>query len=250
MILRVETHRQVIRLSAVITCLSVAAPVAVVGGILSLAPNLPVEIMIGSLLMASLIPLFIAPPIAYVGLSMLWMLTKTVDKVDAQVKYDSLTGVLNRSHFLDSVRGRRADGMLLIVDADNFKSINDSRGHAAGDEALRVLGHTLERAAGPKAFVGRLGGEEFGVFLPGSSLQDGTSTAVALCHAVAGVNMIVDGRPLSMTISIGGTLHQSSTIIGHSLKVADDRLYKAKQTGKNRAVLDGPTNNDYRQLTA
>lgn len=236
--LRVESKQHVIWLTILITGLSIAAPVGVVGGILLSVDGMPMQAVAFGVLISFLIPLFIAPPISYLGLSMLRILTQTIDKVDSHVKFDGLTGALNRTHFLDSMRGRQASGVLLIVDADHFKRINDSRGHAAGDEALRVLANTLNHSIGTKGLVGRLGGEEFGIFLPGFSKQAGTDLAVSICDAVRSLEMIVESSSLKLTVSIGGTLHRAQTTIGHSLKIADRALYAAKETGRDRVIFD------------
>ena len=80
--------------------------------------------------------------------------------------HDGLTGLLNRETFFARVSGA---GGFLMIDADNFKAINDTYGHSEGDEALRLIARTLDATVDDKAIVCRLGGEEFGVFMPLSS---------------------------------------------------------------------------------
>jgi diguanylate cyclase (GGDEF)-like protein len=182
----------------------------------------------------------IAPPVSYLALSMLRIQSDTIRRVDEHVRFDMLTGALNRSHFLDSVRSRAASGMLMIADADHFKRVNDTLGHAAGDEALSILVQSISGCLGHKGIIGRLGGEEFGIFLPGHTVAEGEQVAERICDAVRGLDMIVDGKAIKMTISIGGTLHQQRYTIGHSLKIADQRLYAAKNAGRDRCVLTDP----------
>ncbi len=237
MLVDIQTTRQVWVYSAIVSSISIIVPVTVVGTIMSLVPGMPFVAIAFGVSIAFLIPLFIAPPLSYLFISVLRMQSETIRRVDEHVRFDMLTGALNRSHFLDSIRARAATGMLLIVDADHFKAVNDKLGHAAGDEALCILVHSMISSIGPKGIVGRLGGEEFGVFLPGLNTDNGAVMADRICANVRALDMIVDGKPLKMTISIGGTLHHQRYTIGHSLKVADERLYKAKQAGRDRFIL-------------
>lgn len=233
MSLVIKNQRQVLRFTALITLISTAAPVLVVGGVMAAVPGMPSIAILFGVTLAFLIPLLIAPPIAYLGMTMMRMLHETISKVDDHVKFDALTGVLNRSHFLDCVRGRGASGVLMILDADHFKRVNDERGHAAGDHALRVLAHAIDSVVGPNGFVGRLGGEEFGVFLPGIRLSAGMVRAEQICATIRALEMIVENRPLAMTVSIGCVAHAPETTIGHSLKLADELLYAAKANGRD-----------------
>jgi diguanylate cyclase len=237
---KITSAAQIWKYTLAITALSVAAPVLVVGGVMAMVPHMPLGAMLFGVSIAFFIPLLIAPPISYLGLSMLRLLSDTISKVDQHVKFDPLTGALNRSHFLDNVRARQGSGVLMIVDVDHFKNVNDTRGHAAGDEALCILVRALGDALGPKGIIGRMGGEEFGVYLPGADLASGKKTANMLCRTLRQLDMIVGGKPMKMTISIGGTLHPAHFTIGHSLKIADDRLYLAKHEGRDRAVLEDP----------
>ena len=237
--LRLETRAQVWKYTAIVSAISIAAPVLVVGTIMSLIPHMPFLAVLFGVSIAFFIPLLIAPPLSFLMLSLLRMQHETIQKVDDHIRFDLLTGVLNRSHFLDNIRSRAASGVLLIVDADHFKQVNDRLGHAAGDEALGILAQTMHNMIGNKGIVGRLGGEEFGVFLPGMDVEAGCNISEELCQSVRGIDMIVDGKPLKLTISIGGTVHHQHLTIGHSLKVADKRLYVAKHSGRDRFVVAG-----------
>jgi diguanylate cyclase (GGDEF)-like protein len=239
--MRIETHFQVLAYTALITALAVGAPLLVVGVLLAFIPGLPLSSWLMPLGIAGAIPLLIAPPIAYVGLSMLRILTLTVDKVDANIRFDPMTGVLNRNHMLDKVRARMGGGVLMMVDADHFKRINDSFGHAVGDEALILLARTLDQVAGPAAMVGRLGGEEFAIFLPGQTLAQGAARAQNICDAVRTLSPLLSGCQVPMTVSIGVALHDSRSILGESLRIADQRLYAAKHAGRDCVVCaDSP----------
>tara|TARA_R110000824_G_scaffold217323_1_gene403827 strand:+ start:259 stop:1011 length:753 start_codon:yes stop_codon:yes gene_type:complete len=230
----IRSQKAVWRYTAIITAIATVAATSVVGGLMAIIPGIHWVIWLWGVSIALFIPLLIAPPCAYFVLSMLRLLQETIEKVDSQIRFDPLTGVLNRNHFLDTIRGREASGILMIADADHFKRVNDRYGHAAGDEVLRRLAHTLEQTVGDEGFVGRLGGEEFGIFLPASDRHQGIRTAARICTTMRQIQMLVEGRSLAITLSIGGTIHAATTMIGHSLKKADDRLYEAKDAGRDR----------------
>lgn len=102
----------------------------------------------------------------------------------AFISFDALTGILNRSFFVDRIRAEDKDGALLIVDADRFKSINDSFGHYSGDIALVQIANAIDVSTPQPGFVGRLGGEEFGVFIPGADLRQARHIAEDVRKAV------------------------------------------------------------------
>ena len=236
---RIDSQKKVILYTFIITAIAVAAPVAVVGGILALIPSVHIFAILISLSIAAIIPLLIAPPVSYVGLSLLRQVTETLDRVDAQIRFDPLTGLLNRGYFLDQIRSRQTGGALLIIDADHFKKINDSYGHSAGDAALVILGHAISNTVGTEGFSGRLGGEEFAIFLPDASLNKGTQIAKAVCANIRQLDPLVEGHRIKMTVSIGCTVHRKSALIGKSLKQADELLYRAKSGGRDQVVHDG-----------
>lgn len=247
MILRVQSKRHVMVFTAMLSALAVMVPVIIVAGTLSFVDDMEFGRKLAFVTMAFLIPALIAPPATYVGLSMLHTLTRMVGTMDSQIRLDGLTGLMNRSYFLDSVRGREAAGVLMIIDADHFKVINDTYGHAAGDDALRALANTIAQSAGPESLAARLGGEEFVVFVPNCDLTKGKERGQKICDAVRTLEILADGHSLSLTVSIGCTVHQASNAIGFSLKVADEQLYKAKANGRDQVVFGA---HDKTQLSA
>src|SRR5690606_23722579 len=120
---------------------------------------------------------------------------------------DSLTACLNRGAFASKVTETlqaRGTGALLMIDADNFKTINDLYGHESGDEALTIIARSIRAVVRPGDLVGRMGGEEFAVFLP--SVDQTTAEAVAE-RIRRSVNLAIftpDGRQRSLSVSIGG----------------------------------------------
>jgi diguanylate cyclase len=234
--LAITTKQQVLQYTALITLIAVAVPVLVVITILLGVLGLPWMVGLLGISIAFLIPLLIAPPIAYIALSTMQRLHEAIVRVEDYVRYDGLTGLLNRTHFLDTMRQSGERGTLMILDVDHFKRINDTHGHAVGDEALRMLAHTVQQVVGEAGFAGRLGGEEFAVFLAETDPTIGLLKAEAIRLAVSALGMVVEGRRLAITVSIGCVLHRPTAPIGQSLKQADALLYEAKQQGRNRVM--------------
>ena len=240
-----HTKKQVIILTIVLTLIAVTVPALVVGIAMLSIPGMPMGAIAFGVTLAVAIPLLITPPIAYIGLSLVRLLHDTIIRVDEHVKFDPLTKVLSRMHFLNSVRGRGATGVLMILDVDHFKRVNDSYGHAAGDQVLTVIAHALDKVVGPNCFVGRLGGEEFGIFLPNTTFVAGHAKAREICAAIRSLDIMVEERVLTVTVSIGCVVHAPETTIGHSLKQADELLYAAKTHGRDCVMppLDQATPN-------
>jgi diguanylate cyclase len=236
--LKIENKADIVRFTLLGTALAVIVPVIVVASLLNPLREVSPQHYQGVVIAAGLIPLLVTPPIAALLLHSMLMLKQTIERIDDHVKFDGLTGILNRSHFLDSVRATRVNGMMLIVDADHFKAVNDDLGHDAGDEALKVLASRIAAAVGSDGLVGRLGGEEFGVFLPDQMHEAGAQMASLICDHVRKSLVPVGDVRMRMTVSIGGALHCESAPLGHSLKLADQRLYQAKNAGRDRYVIE------------
>ena len=168
------------------------------------------------------------------------VLEQKLERISDLIRFDTLTGALTRSHFLDQVRRERTDGCLMIVDIDHFKAINDEYGHDVGDRALSMMAAMLEREVGGLGMVGRLGGEEFGIFLPQIDQAEAMAMGEGLC-ALAKSERLNAAEPwLHPTISIGGTVREEREPIGHTLKRADRALYHAKDTGRSRMIFEVP----------
>lgn len=157
---------------------------------------------------------------------------------------DGLTACLNRSAFSAQVDARAAmssttmgAGALLILDADKFKLINDRFGHQAGDRALELIAETLRATVRAGDIVGRLGGEEFGVFLPNLDRVSAGRVAERLRMAVAAITFVADGHHHPLSVSIGGVVFDEKASFALLFQQADDRLYHAKQTGRNKVAM-------------
>lgn len=151
------------------------------------------------------------------------------------VDTDALTGCLSRRRFLEELRQlleRGEEGALILFDLDNFKQINDTYGHPTGDLVLmrsvkRILHNLREEDR-----LGRLGGEEFGVLLPGVGLEEAAQLAERLRRALEAPG----SEGPNATASFGVTLFRKHDSVGELFDRADRALYEAKQAGKNRVI--------------
>jgi diguanylate cyclase (GGDEF)-like protein len=156
-------------------------------------------------------------------------------------RYDALTGLLNRRAFEEALdaevqRSRRLGEpfSVLMIDADHFKEINDREGHAAGDRALQHLGTLLAAHMRDIDRVGRYGGEEFVVLLPGTARHEALVTAERLREKVQGLPPRWQERALPLTISIGVSKWRGDgDDVASLLARADAALYQAKEAGRN-----------------
>jgi diguanylate cyclase (GGDEF)-like protein/PAS domain S-box-containing protein len=164
------------------------------------------------------------------------------------VHTDHLTGLANRRafHELASLELHRWAASprpvsLLLVDADHFKRINDTHGHAAGDAVLRQLAAALAAGLRSQDIVARLGGEEFVALLPGTSADGAEQLAIRLCAAIAGHPVRVEGHEIPCTVSIGvASLQPGIDTLDELLQRADCAMYAAKRGGRNRVVAWSP----------
>jgi two-component system, cell cycle response regulator len=164
--------------------------------------------------------------------------------------HDFLTGLLNRSEILAALdrelsRGGREGKPTTVIlgDIDHFKHVNDTLGHAAGDEVLKEVSRRLKLDLRPYDVVGRYGGEEFLVILPGCNLEAGARRADGIRNLVAKDRIITPAGETSTTISMGVTT--SCVTRDHSLAEflheADISLYAAKKNGRNRVEVFSAT---------
>ena len=160
---------------------------------------------------------------------------------------DSLTAVLNRGAFsmlveayLEQTRKleQTSSGALLIIDADHFKSINDRLGHDCGDQALKLIAQAIKGQLRGSDIVGRIGGEEFGVFLPGVDPSQSWVVAESIRRRIREMDFSPGGRSCPLSVSIGGTSFRGPTTYEEIFSAADRRLYKAKSNGRDQVSFD------------
>lgn len=192
------------------------------------------------LLQRGLPPVELHDPVAY--------LQTVIDGLcDLSLK-DPLTGLSNRRHFntvleseVDRVARSGEASLLLMIDIDYFKNVNDTYGHPAGDQVLRVVAKALQACVRPMDTLARYGGEEFVVVLPSCQPAFGTTTAERIRRCVENTRIpLGHGVELQVTISIGGAFAQqwirSTTELWTGR--ADQQLYLAKTSGRNRLCLE------------
>jgi diguanylate cyclase (GGDEF)-like protein len=162
----------------------------------------------------------------------------------AQSTCDDLTGLWNRRMILDQLgrelnrtRHEQRPLAVALADIDLFKLVNDTHGHAVGDAVLRGTGISLQLQLRNYDFIGRYGGEEFLILLPGCDVPAGVAIAERLCARVASAPVRINGVDVPVTVSIG----LSSTVdVGFDsetlIAAADAALYRAKAGGRNRVA--------------
>ncbi len=173
---------------------------------------------------------------------------KVQEKLKFLATVDSLSGLYNRAEFMNLAKNEFAGAKrndeelaLLIMDLDNFKIINDTFGHAAGDEMIRRMGNIIRTSFRKTDIAGRIGGEEFAVVLKNASLEEAEKIAEEFRETVANRKMIYGKQEISITISIGVVAIRANAHnindIEDVLKMADDALYKAKSKGRNCVAI-------------
>ena len=157
---------------------------------------------------------------------------------------DHLTGAANRSHFQQQLDRAQRDWQdrgeplsLLMLDIDHFKRINDVHGHPAGDRVLSHFANTLSAALRPTDLLARLGGEEFAILLPATTLVDAVAMAERLRILVAEMRVTTANGDVTVTVSLGCA---TAAVDDDLLEAADRALYTAKHAGRNRVHVYEP----------
>ncbi len=163
-----------------------------------------------------------------------------------QAATDPLTGLPNRRTILQTLdreleRSRRSGSPCAVafVDLDDFKAVNDARGHAAGDAVLRHAATVMGSDLRPYDLLGRYGGDEFIVILPGCDAPGARSTADRLRASIAASRLTVGRKVLAVTCSVGVAVGTTEATLDRDglLAAADTALYRAKDAGRNRVVM-------------
>lgn len=167
-----------------------------------------------------------------------------LQKLQAENLQDPLTQLFNRRHMMSVLSkllkrvtyGRYQVGVILL-DIDHFKRINDTYGHDAGDHVLRVVGLFLKGHTRPNDVVCRFGGEEFAILLPNITQSVLANRANRICRSIQHLSIKIGETPLLMTLSAGFAIAPNHGKTPATLiKAADQALYQAKRTGRNRAL--------------
>ena len=170
-------------------------------------------------------------------------LQQELDQASELVRHDPLTGALNRKGLDDALereisRARRRDTPLAVglLDIDNFKQVNDTYGHRAGDDALRHLADVIRDNLRPQDSVARYGGEEFLIIFPDTETEDACATLTRLQRALTKRYFLADNKKLLITFSAGATVIGDGEEPKMAIERADRAMYMAKRAGKNRVM--------------
>jgi diguanylate cyclase (GGDEF)-like protein len=159
--------------------------------------------------------------------------------------HDGLTGVFNHAYVIGALeseveRAKRynATFSIILLDIDNFKAVNDSRGHLAGDAVLRSLAQLIVKSLRAIDLVGRYGGEEFLVILPETDLEKAYVVGEKLRKTIETENFPYNDNTIQLTVSLGIASYHNIKSTQDFIKIADDNLYRAKAEGKNRIYYE------------
>ncbi|WP_136057664.1 diguanylate cyclase [Candidatus Halocynthiibacter alkanivorans] len=172
--------------------------------------------------------------------------SKAMEALNRRADTDFLTGCLGREAWqreaqllLDEAARQNQPLSLIFLDLDHFKSVNDHQGHQTGDQVLKSVAELCCKHFGALGPVGRLGGEEFVVLLPGLSAEQTLPLADALRRAVAGTRLAHEDGPVSITASLGIASNHAGITLPELLDHADRAMYRAKARGRNQSVVFG-----------
>jgi diguanylate cyclase (GGDEF)-like protein len=173
-------------------------------------------------------------------------LKQAKEQAEALARVDGLTGLINRRAFfsdgeqlLQQAKRYNHPLSLIMLDVDDFKKVNDTFGHAAGDDVLVSLANIIKNHVRGVDVVGRLGGEEFAIILPETILSDAVELAERLRIGIEKTSVSSGKSDVSITSSFGlSALAQDKMSLEELIKKADEYLYQAKRNGRNRVEHD------------
>lgn len=194
------------------------------------------------LLTILLIPVLLAPPIAYEAVLKRQKISALNQRLQCALDHDALTNTKSRKFLFESyekiARAQAAFPLAVMhIDADHFKKINDTYGHMIGDKALQHLANVLKSVCRAEDVVCRLGGEEFAMVLPGMSDRAARTVAMRVLDRLNNSLIKTPNGAISVQASIGLTLQQSGESLQTALARADRGLYCAKDKGRNCAMM-------------
>jgi len=164
------------------------------------------------------------------------------EKLENIARVDSLTGVLNRGSFFETAQHifllaqrQKSPASFVLMDLDHFKLINDTFGHFVGDKVLIHFTQTIQKLVRKSDLIGRVGGEEFALFLPDTGSEEAFQLAEKMRKAISESTIEVEGKTVTYRVSIGIEIAQAEDqVIDALFKRADIKLYGAKDKGRDR----------------
>jgi diguanylate cyclase len=235
--LSAEAKRSVLIGTAAITLASVTAS-ELVTFFISLAFGLNADTP--AYLVAGVIPLFLAGIGSYSQLKRLEQVRAAYRELERVASTDWLTGVLNRQAFSTKATAASETGRpaaMLVVDADDLKTVNDRHGHEHGDDVLRRIAGAITANVATTDLVGRLGGEEFGVYLRVATESHAREVAGAIREAITDMAFAPGGTPEPLSVSIGIATADGSIPFLQLMRMAEQQLLAAKENGHNRISI-------------
>jgi diguanylate cyclase (GGDEF)-like protein len=209
---------------------------------------------------ALIVPVLVALPVCYLTARMALQLSRTHAQLKKLAHTDELTGLTNRRSFFSSAETLLTEARLeaevlslLVIDADYFKQLNDTYGHVTGDAALQFITEQLNTMVRKTDLLCRLGGEEFAILLPGMDESEAEKLSNRILEKIASRPMFWDDKIIEMSVSCGIADTGVSYDMTALFKAADDALYAAKASGRNRQVAyssmaEGPRSGEIRSI--
>ena len=239
------SQKDVTRATIVVTGIALAASWAISAVLIVLTGATSGAGMLTALLASTLAPLAVAPPLSHRNFSLMLELHLSRREIERLSRTDELTQTYNRRHFMEmtqrelSLSTRHGHVVsLLLIDLDDFKQINDSLGHLAGDQALAACATTIRGSIRREDVVGRFGGDEFLVLASYSDLNSAAMLAGRIRRALASANFVAGGQVLGFKASIGVVSSEGrGGDADELLRLADQALYRAKELGGDRTEL-------------
>lgn len=171
-------------------------------------------------------------------------LEKYSKKLQMQATTDTLTGLANRRKITELLKeeikkleeDNNNNFNIIMLDIDFFKKVNDNYGHPMGDEVIKKVSNHMQDKVGSEGVVGRFGGEEFLTILYNNNIQEAALLANQIRSDIESKKIEFEGKQISVTVSMGIACSSETVIYQELLNKADERLYKAKENGRNQVI--------------
>lgn len=175
------------------------------------------------------------------------------ERLEHRANYDGLTNLLNRRAVMELLEKQFAHDQryanslcCVLIDFDNFKSVNDQYGHQVGDEVLKLFAATCKKSIRKSDFIGRWGGEEFVLVLPNTDVEQAVAIAERICESMTKLRVAAENVYVGFSVSMGVSfLSDDISSVEQLVSKADKALYQAKYQGKNRVVIATEEMADY-----